>query len=352
MTASQPQLQQFLSRALYDLAAAQSALLVIIGSRLGLYRAMSNAGGLTSEELAARTATSERYVREWLINQVAGGYVELRDDGRFVLPEVHAAILASDDPSVNVIAAYEAMLALHPSLDEVIHAFRGGEGVTGSSYSPKFHQALGDFSSTIYRRRLDGWISAAGLAGELRKGIRVADVACGNGAAALILARQYPASQFVGIDVNPSLIEQARQNAGGLSNVRFEVGDAAALGGTFDLVTCCNALHDMPDPGAFVRAVGANIKRNGAWLVCEPRLADSVRDVIDPLGRYSASLSLLYCIPVARSLGGDGIGSVLGKGRIFDALRGGGFQVVQEIEDTYCLVMCARRGPSSQTSSN
>jgi len=352
MTVSQPQVQQFLARALYDLAAAQSATMVVIGDRLGLYRIMSGAGPLTSKELAKRSGTAERYVREWLMNQAAGGYVELRDDGSYILPEAHAAVLAADDPPVSVIAAYEAMLALTDSLDEVIGAFRSGGGVDRHRYSGDFYRALGRFSSIIYRRRLDGWISTAGVESLLRAGIRVVDVGCGTGAAIQLLARRFPASNFVGVDIHRPSIEQVRREAGGLGNVRFEIGDAGALEGSFDMAICFNMLHDMADPAAFVRAVGDRIAPQGTWLVSEPRLTDSVREMLDPLGRFASALSLLHCIPVARFAGGDGIGSVVGKRLIIDALRSGGFERIDEIDDPYCLVLHARRGLPSRTPSN
>jgi ubiquinone/menaquinone biosynthesis C-methylase UbiE len=343
---NQAKRQAFLARALHDLAAAQSAGLVAIGDRLGLYRAMAGAGPLTPRELAARTATSERYVAEWLANQACGGYVEYRPrDGTFELPEEHADALAEEDSPGLVAGAFRTAAGLVNAEAQVAEAFRTGGGVPADAYAPEVAEGMARTSrARLGADLLEGWIAALeGMQGRLERGGAAADVGCGRGAALIRLAGAYPAARFLGIDTQRTLIEAARSDASraGAGNVRFETASAEDLPGHgYDLVTCFESLHEMADPVAAARRIRAALGPEGALLVVEPFAAGRLEDDLGPWGRLTSSMSVLHCLPVSAA---SGLGARAGARRLEEVLRAASFtRVRQAAESAYQLVLEAR----------
>jgi SAM-dependent methyltransferase len=347
---NEAKLQAFLARALGDLSAAQGAVLVAIGDRLGLYRAMAGAGPLTAEELARRTATSTRYVAEWLASQACGGYVEYEPrDRTFRLPEEQALALAEEGSRAFLGGAFQTAAGLAKAEALVADAFRSGGGVPPDAYAPEVAQGMGRTSGARMASELLGrWLPALeGAPARLRDGASVADVGCGRGAALLKLAAAFPASRFLGIDTHPVSIEAARGAAAreGLSGrVRFEVASVDALApAAYDLVTSFESLHEVVDPVEAARRIRAALRSEGAWLLVEPFAADRLEDDLGPWGRLTAAVSTLRCLPVSAAAGRFGLGARVGELRLREILQEAGFtRVRQAVESPFQIVLEAR----------
>jgi ubiquinone/menaquinone biosynthesis C-methylase UbiE len=350
MAVNEAKLQAFLARALHDLAAAQSAALVVIGDRLGLYRAMSGAGPLTPAELAARTGTAERYVREWLANQACSGYVEYDPGGgTFTLPEEQALALATEGGRASLGGAFQAAIGLVKAESEVAAAFRSGDGLSRSAYAPDVAVGLGRTARARHADLVPRWIPAMdGIEARLREGARVADVGCGQGAALILLATAFPRSRFVGFDTDPRALEGARVDAmeAGLGDaVRFELASAADFPGEgFDLITSFESLHEASDPVAAARRIRAALGPDGAWLVVEPWSAERLEENFGPWGRLVSSMSALHCLPVSGSGGSFGPGAMIGEHGVARIARAAGFTRCRKLlEGSLQLVLEARR---------
>ncbi|HET7294523.1 MAG TPA: class I SAM-dependent methyltransferase [Vicinamibacteria bacterium] len=321
----------FLARALYDLAAAQSAALVVLGDRLGLYRAMRGAGSLTPGELAARTGLDERYVREWLFNQACGGYLShVPEAGTFELPEEQARALAEEGGRVFLAGSFQTALAALKSMDAVEEAFRSGGGIPSSAYDPDLAEGMARTSRARYQAELlQRYIPALdGMKERLEVGASVADVGCGSGAALLLLARAFPHSRFVGFDASERALEMARAaaRAAGLGEgLRFERAPATDFPGEgYDLVTSFESLHDVGDPLGVARRVLRALGPDGRWLIVEPLVGEGV-DVDTPWGRLASSMSVLHCLPVSIADGGPGLGPLAGERGVTEVLAAAGF---------------------------
>ena len=348
--ANEAKLQAFLARALYDLGAAQSAALVALGDRLGLYKAMAGAGPLTPAQLAVRTGASEVYLREWLANQACGGYVEY-DPGRgtFTLPEEHALALAREDGPAFVGAAFRGAAGLASAQDELADAFRTGGGVPREAYSPELAEATGRIARARYGEGLlRRWLDALpGMTARLEAGASVADVGCGEGAVVLALARAFPRSRFAGYDTHAASIEAARRRARdeGLADAaRFEIGAAADLpGGGYDLVTSFESLHEMGEPARVAGRVRAALAADGAWLIVEPFASGRLEGDLGAWGRLVSSMAVLHCLPVSIADGGGALGPRAGAAAIADVLRAAGFRTVRPLPDEpYQILLEAR----------
>jgi SAM-dependent methyltransferase len=343
-------LQAFLARALHDLAAAQSAALVALGDRLGLYRALDGAGPLTPAELARRTGTNERYVAEWLANQACGGYLEYEPQGgTFLLPEEHAEALTRDESPSLVAGSFRVAAGLMKSEASVAEAFRSGAGVPAASYADEVAEGMQRTSrARLGAELLARWIPAlAGMNARLEAGAEAADVGCGRGAAVLLLAAAYPRSRFLGIDRQAPAIAAARAAAtrAGAANARFEVADALELAGSgYALVTSFESLHEMADPLGAARRIHAALDAEGAWLLVEPYASDRLADDLGTWGRLTSSLSVLHCLPVSAAAGGFGLGARVGERRLREVLADAGFtRVRRAAENPSLIVLEARR---------
>jgi SAM-dependent methyltransferase len=344
-------IEQFVGQALGELGAAANAALVVIGDRLGLYKAMAGAGPLTPAELAQRTETNERSVREWLNAQAAGGYVTYDPQGEtYELPPEHAFVLADEDSPVFLPGAFELMTAAVRDEPQITESFRHGSGVGWHEHSHGVFEGCERFFRPGYQANLvQSWIPALeGVEDKLRAGARVADVGCGHGASTLILAEAYPNSTFVGFDYHEGSIEQAteRARAAGLSDrVRFEVASAADYpGGGFDLVATFDCLHDMGDPVSAARHVLSTLDGDGTWLIVEPFAEDRVEDNLNPVGRIYYAASTLLCTPASLSQDvGLALGAQAGEGRLRDVVTAGGFTRFRRADQTpFNLVLEAR----------
>jgi SAM-dependent methyltransferase len=331
----------FVEKAIGDLGAAVAASLVAIGDRLGLYRAMAGAGPLTPGELAARTETAERPVREWLAAQAAAGYVDYdAASGRYQLPAEHAVALVHEDSPAFVAGGFQAMTAAMRAAPKVVEAFRTGKGLGWHEHDPELFHGTERFFRPGYEANLvQSWIPALnGTRAKLERGARVADVGCGFGASTIILAKAFPRSHFVGFDYHPSSIAGAARRAaeaGVTGNVRFEIASAKSFPGTYDLVACFDCLHDMGDPVGAAKHVRESLAADGTWLIVEPRAGDEVADNLNPLGRLFYSVSTLVCTQASLSQEvGAALGAQAGEARIREVTRQAGFRHFRRATET------------------
>jgi SAM-dependent methyltransferase len=299
-------LMDFVHKAVGDVGSLLAGSMVVIGDRLGLYRAMAGAGPVSSEQLARTTGTSERYVREWLSAQAAAGYVRYAGDGRYELPAEHAVPLTDETSPACVIGAFEVALGATHATDQIADAFLTGEGIGWGDHHPHVHTGCERFFRPGYISFLTKvWIPALdGIECKLADGIEVADVGCGHGASTVHLAEAYPASHFTGFEPHDRSVETARKraaDAGVADRVRFERATAAGLTGSYDLITFFDCLHDLGDPVEALVSARAHLADGGTILLVEPMAGDQVADNLNPVGAAYYALSTLLCTPNALS---------------------------------------------------
>jgi SAM-dependent methyltransferase len=342
---NEARLQAFLARAYYDLAAASSAVLVALGDRLGLYRGMAGRGAITPAELAVHTGTNERYVREWLVNQAASGYVEHdRAAGTFLLPDEHAAVLATDDGRATLTGAFQIAQGLSGMADQLARAFRTGAGVESESYPSDVFEGMARAARARCETFLIGaWLPALeGVAARLEAGGQVADLGCGGGAALIQLARAFPRSRFVGFDSHDPSVAMARTAAaaaGVAEQVRFEAAPVSAFTGShYDLILALDSLHEWPDPAAVASRVRGALAPAGSWLIVEPWTEEAV----GAPARLASAVSTQYCLPVSLAQAGPGLGALLGEDRVRALLLEGGLTRVRRLDDPNTLALDAR----------
>jgi 2-polyprenyl-3-methyl-5-hydroxy-6-metoxy-1,4-benzoquinol methylase len=344
-------LEAFMGRFVQDLGAAASAPLVLLGDRLGLYRAMADSAPVTPAELAGRTGTRERYVREWLCQQAASGYVEYDASSEtFRLPPEQAMALADETSPAFIPGAFQVVAAMVKDEPRVRERFRSGEGLGWHEHHHDLFEGTERFFRPNYiGNLLSGWIPALeGVPAKLEAGARVADIGCGHGASTLIMAGAFPASTFVGSDYHEPSIEAARraaERAGVADRVTFEVAGADEFaGGPFDLVCVFDALHDMGDPVGVARHVREQLADDGTWMVVEPFAGDALEDNLNPVGRVFYAASTVICTPASLSQDvGLALGAQAGEARLTEVLREGGFSRVRRCAETpFNLVLEAR----------
>jgi SAM-dependent methyltransferase len=351
LTTTHADIEAFVHKALGDVGAALTTSLVVIGDKLGLYKAMAAAGPVTPKELATRTETTERYVREWLNAQAAAGYVTYdKTTKRYSLPEAHAACLTDDQSPACVLGAFQGMTAAMRAEPKVAAGFRSGQGVGWHEHDPDLFVGVERFFRPGYVAHLvPAWIPALeGVEEKLVRGARVADVGCGLGASTIIMAKAFPRSTFTGFDYHPASIERARERAraaGVGDRVRFEVAAAKDFpGGGYDLVAFFDCLHDMGDPVGAARHVRESLAPDGTWLLVEPFASDHVEENLNPVGRLFYSVSTLVCTPASLAQEvGLALGAQAGEGRLQDVLRKAGFTRIRRATATpFNLVLEAR----------
>ena len=351
MAINEEKMNELLGRFLNDFGATFHSAMAVIGDKLGLYKAMAEAGPVTSEELAQRTSTSERYVREWLASQAAGGYAGYdAATGRFFLTEEQAFALTNENGPVFLPGAFQLALAAVRSEPRIAAAFKTGEGFGWHEHDAGLFSGTERFFRPGYAANLvDQWIPAfEGLEQKLKVGARVADVGCGHGASTILMALAYPQSTFVGFDYHRPSVEQARKKAmeSGVSDrVSFEVAKAKDYAGSdYDLVAFFDSLHDMGDPAGAAHHVLSSLKSEGSWMIVEPFANDKVEDNLNPIGRIFYSASTMLCTPASRSQEvGLGLGAQAGEARIRDVVTTGGFKRFRRATETpFNLVFEAR----------
>jgi ubiquinone/menaquinone biosynthesis C-methylase UbiE len=341
MTVDQDKLMQFIHQFAGDLGATMAAGSVVIGHRLGLYRALAE-GPATAEELADRTRCSTRYVTEWLRGQAAGGYIGYDPESdSFAMTEEQAFALADPDGPVYLPGAFVLALGALKAEPRITAAFRTGDGLPWGDQDGDVIDGCELFFRPGYLANLvPSWIPALdGMETRLQAGARVADIGCGLGASTVLMAQAYPASTIVGSDGDEGSIELARKqatDAGVQDRTRFEVSTAQTFnGGPYDLVTTFDSLHDMGDPVGAARHVRQVLADDGAWLIVEPAATDTVEGNLNPVGRVYYSFSTFLCVPSALSQsGGTSLGAQAGEAAIRQVAEQGGFTRFHRIAET------------------
>jgi SAM-dependent methyltransferase len=351
MALDQNKLNEMLHRGVTDFGATFHAACVIIGDKLGLYKGLANGGWQTPAELAARTGTAERYVREWLASQAAGGYVTLEPaTGRYRLSKEQSFTLADEKSPAFLPGAFQVALAATKAVPKLIEAFRTGEGMGWHEHDHELFHGTERFFRPGYAAHLvSEWIPAlSGVEDRLKAGARVADVGCGHGASTVLMAQAYPKSTFAGFDYHEGSIQTARaraREAGVMERVDFEVAHAKDYPGTgYDLVTFFDCLHDMGDPVGASRHVRSTLAAQGSWMIVEPFANDRVEDNLNPIGRVFYSASTLLCTPASLSQEvGLALGAQAGEARMRQVVTEGGFSRFRRATETpFNLVYEAR----------
>jgi len=339
MAIQQDRLNEFLGRALDDMGGAISATLIQIGDELGLYKALARAP-MTSAELAQATGTHERYVREWLGNQAAGGYVEYDPAAdRYFLSEEQALCLADPGGPVDIPGAYSVIEAVFHARQRTLQNFRSGAGMEWGEHHPcLFHGTERFFRAGYNAHLLTEWLPALdGVVARLEAGAKLADVGCGHGASTVLMAKAFPRSEFVGYDYHAPSIDAARRNAAeaGVRNARFEVADATGYPERgFDAIAFFDCLHDMGDPLGAARHARAALSADGTCMLVEPFAGDSVESNLNPVGQMYYGASAQICVPVSLARKGPALGAQAGEARLAAILHEAGFANVRRATET------------------
>ncbi len=349
MNIDEAKLNDFLGKAVGDLGAAISASLMLVGDRLGLYRELADQPA-TSSELAARTGTHERYIREWLGNQAAGGYVSYdAGSGRYGLSAEQALCLADPTGPVDLPGAYDIVEDTFHTLDRTLENFRSGAGMEwGEHHACLFHGTERFFRAGYNAHLLGEWLPALdGVVEKLARNGKVADVGCGHGASTVLMAKAFPDSEFIGYDYHPESIRIANQRAqaAGTDNARFEIADATGYADRdFDLIAFFDCLHDMGDPAGAARHARQAVKADGHCLLVEPFAGDKVEDNLNPVGRVYYGASSQICVPVSLARHGPALGAQAGEARLRSIMvDAGGFSRFRRATETpFNLVLEAR----------
>ena len=345
------QVQKFAFQLLGDLGATVSAALIHVGDRLGLYRALADLGPSTSSALAERTRTNERYVREWLGNQCASGYI-VHDPATqtFRLPPEHAAVLADEQSPAFMVGGFSTAVGVFQILDKVEEAFRTGTGIGWEDHDERMFCGVERFFAPAYRTHLvSEWIPALeGMQEKLIAGAKVADIGCGHGATAILLAQAFPNTEVVGFDVHRQSIEAARRRAGtaGVGDrVRFECASAQDFPGTdYDLIAFFDCLHDMGDPYTAASHARSALRPDGTVMLVEPMAGDRLEENLNPVGRTYYGFSTMICTPASMAQEGRcGLGAQAGEMRLREVLARGGFSRVRRATETpFNMILVAR----------
>jgi len=334
--------EAFAGRVVTDIAASMSGVMTSIGYKLGLYAAMANAGPLSSQNLADKTGLTERYVREWLNNQTAGGYV-LYDPaiGCYNLPDAHLPVLADPESPVFLVPALEVAASLWLDEDKITEVFRTGEGIAWGEHHHRLFCGTESLFRPGYKTFLvPSWIAALdGAEEKLKRGAKVADVGCGYGASTIVMAQAFPNSTFVGFDNHGSSIEIARQRAREAqvdANIRFETVDARSYADDeFDLICFMDCLHDMGDPVGAARHAAASLNPDGSVLLVEPAAGEAIEDNVNPVGRLYYAASTAVCTPCSLSQDvGLALGAQAGEPRLSEVMQQAGFGGTRRVAET------------------
>ena len=344
-------LEQFVFRAVDEVGATLNAALVVMGDKLGLYKALAGAGPLTPTELAERTNTAERYVREWLNQQAAGGYVDYDPEtGRYTLPPEQAIALTDSDSPAYLPGFFQIALGSVLDSPRITEAARSGNGVGWHEHGHDVFDGCERFFRPGYNANLiSSWLPALdGVVAKLEQGGKVADVGCGHGSSTILMAQAFPKATFAGSDYHEGSIATARERAREADvddRVTFEVAPSSSFSGSgYDLVTMFDCLHDMGDPAGAARHVRGALAADGTWMIVEPAAGDRVEDNLNPVGRAYYGFSTLLCTPASLSQDvGLALGAQAGEARIRDVVTSGGLTRFRRAAETpFNLVFEAR----------
>jgi SAM-dependent methyltransferase len=334
-------LQAVIGKIVGDFGATMSSALMVLGDKLGLYKSMASSGPVNSEELARATGTTERYVREWLINQAASGYVEYDPETqRYTLPPEHALALAVEDNPYFVVGGFELFVSALRSEPRIREAFRTGEGMGWGEHDHGLFEGTERFFKPGYLGNLvASWIPALeGVQAKLERGGKVADVGCGYGSSTIIMAKAFPNSRFWGFDNHAPSIEQAREaarEAGVSDRVTFQVAGAQDYPGNgYDFVAFFDCLHDMGDPEGAIRHTSKALAPDGTAMIVEPMAGDRVEDNFNPVGRIYSAASVMLCTPNALASGPTQLGTVATEAALRGVVQRGGLSRFRRATET------------------
>ena len=333
-------LQNLVGKMVGDLGAVVSGALVVLGDRLGLYRALAEVGPADSTKLAKRAGLDERYVREWLANQAASGYVNYEpSSGSFSMSAEQKAVFADPESPVAMTGGFYSAASVYHDEPKVAEAFRTGAGVAWREHHDCLFCGTEKFFRPGYAANLvQTWIPALnGVQAKLETGAQVADIGCGHGASTIIMAKAFPKSKFTGFDLHPGSIERAGQCAAeaGLANVTFATASAKDFPGRYDFITTFDALHDMGDPVGAAAHARKSLKPDGAWMFVEPLAGDRLEENLNPVGRVYYGFSTMVCTPSSRSQEiGLALGAQAGEGRLREVMEKAGFRQFRRAAQT------------------
>jgi 2-polyprenyl-3-methyl-5-hydroxy-6-metoxy-1,4-benzoquinol methylase len=348
---NEDKMNAFLGKVVGDFGASLSSALVYLGQKLGLYKAMAEAGPVTPVELGERTATNERYVREWLINQAAGGYAQYdAQTGRYSLSPEQAVALTDEHSPFYVGGGFFVIKAMTGAVSRIEDHFRNGGGMLWGEHDPDLFVGTERFFRPGYAAHLiASWIpSLTGIEEKLKAGGKVADIGCGHGSSTIIMAQAYPNSRFWGFDNHEASINTARERAkaAGVSDrVTFEVADARTFPGeNYDMIAFFDCLHDMGDPTGAARRACETLAADGSALIVEPMAGNAVEENFNIIGRTFSAASTLCCTSNSMALKGPALGAVAPESAIRDAVLAGGFtQFRRATETPFNRIFEARR---------
>lgn len=341
LTLDMNKLNTFVGQFVTDFGAAVHAGMVVIGEKLGLYKALAETP-MNSAQLAAKTKTDERYLREWLASQAAGGYITYNaESDTFSLNAEQEFTLAMEDSPAYLPGAFELVLGALAAVPRITEAFRTGSGMGWHEHAEGVFHGCEKFFRPGYAANLvSSWIPALhGVKEKLEAGARVADVGCGKGASTILMAKAFPQSQFFGFDYHDKSIEAARESArrnGVADRVTFEVAKAKEFPGKdYDFVAVFDCLHDMGDPAGAAAHVRQSLAEDGTWMIVEPFAHDQLKDNLNPVGRVYYGFSTLLCTPCSRSQEvGLCLGAQAGEARIREVVTSAGFKRFRRATET------------------
>jgi SAM-dependent methyltransferase len=334
-------MHQFLGKVVGDFGASLSSSLAYIGQKLGLYKVLASDGPLSAAELAAKTNTNERYVREWLVNQAAGGYVEYDGDtGRYFLAPEQAVALTEEQSPFYVGGGFFVVKAMTQAVERIEDYFRNGGGMLWGEHHPDLFIGTERFFRPGYNAHLvSTWIpSLDGVEAKLKAGAKVADVGCGHGASTIIMAKAYPNSEFWAFDNHDASVEYAKraaQDAGVGDRVHFEATNAQSIpDNQYDLVAFFDCLHDMGDPVGATRRAAEVLKADGTALIVEPMAGNAVEENFNIIGRTFSGASTLCCTSNSLAQDGPALGAVATEEALRDVVLAGGFKQFRRATET------------------
>lgn len=350
MEINESKLHEFLGKMVNEMGAAANGALILLGDRLGLYKALMDHGPMNSQELADKSGTTERYVREWLSAQAGSGYVTYHpNDATFSLSPEQAAVFAHPESPVLMTGAFYAISSMYHDEPKIEDAFKTGTGVSWGDHDGCLFCGTEKFFRPSYTSNLvQTWLpSLDGVVDKLKKGAKVADVGCGHGASTMIMAEAFPKSSFIGYDFHQPSIDHASTMAAeaGISNVSFRAATAKNFpGDDYDLVCFFDCLHDMGDPVGACKHVRQALKDDGTCMIVEPFAHDNLEDNLNPVGRAFYAFSTMICTPSSLSQEvGLGLGAQAGEKRLREVANEGGFSRFRRASETpFNLILEAR----------
>ncbi|MGE5633591.1 MAG: class I SAM-dependent methyltransferase [Deltaproteobacteria bacterium] len=338
---NEQKLHDFMLKAVGDIASTMSAMLLIIGDRLGLYKAMAESGPITSKELAKKTNTNERYIREWLANQAAGGYITYNPtDVKYTLPPEQAIVLADENSPVYIHGAYQVIRSLFKDEEKFVKMFQSENGLRwGEHHHDLFEGTARFFKPNYIGNLVSSWIpSLDGVEEKLKQGAKVADIGCGYGISTILMAKGYPNSKFYGFDNHSPSIEQAKEQEkkeGVIGNVEFSsVSANESIGNDYDLITFFDCLHDMGDPIGAMKFAKQSLKPDGTCMIIEPMANDKVEENLNLIGRIYYAASTLVCVPNSLADNGPALGAQAGEKKIKEISEAAGFTKFRRATNT------------------